>query len=166
MFCNKCGTAIAENQSSCPGCGRPAGKSLLDEAAGVAEQTRFDRTIHRLSQFWFIFAGLSFALAIAGFFIGPAGATAYSVPYEPWPHPPIWNWTMAAGVVWILLVSRVVLALLTGWGLQRRCEWCRAVALVAGVVAISQFPVGLVLGAYTIAVLTGKHRASLYAHQG
>lgn len=166
MFCSKCGSAITENRASCPSCGHPAGTGVLDEAVHAAEQTRFDRILGRLSQYWLIFAALSVALGVAGFFIGPAGAYAHAVPYEPWPHPPIWNWTMAAGVVWILLASRVVLALLAAVGLRRRCAWCRPVALLAGAAAITQFPIGLVLGAYTIAVLIGKHRAALYAHQG
>jgi hypothetical protein len=165
MYCSKCGSAITENQPTCPACGQPSGTLLLNQAASAAEQTRFDRTIHLLSQFWFLFAGLSLALAVAGFFMGPAGAIAHSVPYEPWPHPPIWNWTMGAGVVWTLVVSRVVLALMAAWGLKQRCEWCRPVAMLAGAVAITQFPIGLMLGAYTIAVLIGKHRAALYAHQ-
>ncbi|HEX8712610.1 MAG TPA: hypothetical protein VF730_12110 [Terracidiphilus sp.] len=166
MYCSKCGSAIAEDQPACPACGLPAGTTLLDDAVHAAEQTRFDRTMQRLSQYWLIFAALSLALGIAGFFIGPAGAIAHAVPYEPWPHPLIWNWTMGAGVVWLLLASRVVLAVLAAVGLRRRCEWCRPVAMVAGALAITQFPIGLVLGAYTIAVLIGKHRAALYAHQG
>lgn len=166
MYCSKCGSAIAENQPSCPACGLPAGKSFLNDAVNTAEQSRFDRIIHRLSQCWLLFAVLSVALGVTGFFIGPVGANAHPVPYEPWPHPPIWNWTMGGDVVWILLASRVVLALMVAWGLRQRCVWCRPVAMLAGAAAITQFPIGLVLGAYTIAVLIGKHRAGLYAHQG
>jgi hypothetical protein len=164
MYCSKCGSALTENQPVCPGCGHPAGESLLQEGA-VAEQTRFDRNILWLSRCWVLFAALTLALGVAGFFIGPAGA-AYAGPYEPWPHPPVWNWTLTPSVVWILLVSRVVLSLVAAWGLKERFDWSRPTAILAGAVAITQFPVGLVLGAYTIAVLMGKHRAALYAHQG
>lgn len=167
MYCSKCGSALKQNQPLCPACGHPAGKLFLEEAArAAAEQTRFDRMIHRLSGYWLIFAALSLALGLAGFFIGPVGANAHSTPYEPWPHPPIWNWTMGGDVIWILLASRVALALMAAWGLRQRCEWCRPVAMLAGAAAITQFPIGLVLGAFTIAVLIGKHRAALYAHQG
>jgi hypothetical protein len=166
MYCIKCGSAIAENQPSCPACGVPAGKSLLNSAEVAAEQRRFDRTLRRLGQYWLIFAALSLALGVAGFFLGPTGSNGHSVPYEPWPHPPIWNWTMGGDVVWILLASRVVLALMAAWGLRQRCEWCRPVAMLAGAAAVTQFPIGLVLGSITIAVLIGKHRAALYAHPG
>ncbi|HEV2136415.1 MAG TPA: zinc ribbon domain-containing protein [Terracidiphilus sp.] len=164
MYCSKCGSGLTENQPACPACGHPAGRSLLQEEI-IAEQTRFDRNILWLSRCWLLFAVLSLALGVAGFFIGPAGG-GYAGPYEPWPHPPIWNWTLAPSVVWILLVSRVVLSLVAAWGLKQRCEWCRPVAILAGAAAMTEFPIGLVLGAYTIAVLIGKHRAALYAHQG
>lgn len=164
MYCSKCGSALTEDQPSCPACGHPAGKSPVNGATDAAEQIRFDRNIFRLSQYWLIFAALSLALGIAGYFIG--SAAAHAIPYEPWPHPPVWNWTLAPGVVWILMASRVVLSLLAGWGLKERFGWSRPVAFLAGAVAITQFPIGLILGAYTIAVLIGKRRAVMYAHQG
>ena len=165
MYCSKCGSALTEKQPSCPACGHPAGKSPLLNAGVAAEQTRFDRIIRRLSGYWVLFAALNLVLGAAGYFIGPVGAAAHTGPYEPWPHPPIWNWTLALDVVWILLASRVVLSLLAAWALNERFPWSRPVVFLAGAAAITQFPIGLVLGAYTIAALFGKHRAAMYAHQ-
>lgn len=166
MYCSKCGSALSSNQPACPACGHLAADSPVDEAAGFAEQFRFDRNIRRLSGYWLIFAALSFALGVVGFFMAPFAAATHSAPYEPWPHPFLWNWTMLPGVVWILLAARVVLALVAAWGLKERFNWSRPAAMLAGAVAITQFPIGLVLGAYTIAVLMGKHRAAMYAHRG
>ena len=166
MFCSKCGLAVADDQQTCPGCGQPLGKSLPSQTAQAIEQSRFDRTILRLSLYWYLFALLNFALFAVGLVLFQTGFAAHAGPYEPWPHPLIWNWTMAGNVVWMLIASRVVLAALAGWGLKARTEWSRPMAIIAGAVAISQFPIGLVLGAYTIAVLFGKHHAALYAHQG
>lgn len=166
MYCSKCGTALKDNQAFCPKCGDDAGKSLLKGAVDAAEQTRFDHNVHRLSHYWIIFAALTLVLGLAGYFMGPAGTGAYTAPYEPWPHPPVWNWTFVPSVVWILLASRVVLSLLAAWGLKERFNWSRPVAILAGAVAITQFPIGLILGAYTIALLVGKHRAAMFAHQG
>lgn len=165
MYCSKCGSALTANRPSCPACGHPAEKLSLKDAVGRAEQMRFDRIIRRLSQLWVLFAVFSLALGATGYLAGPLDAAGYALPYEPWPHPPVWNWTFAPGVVWILLASRVVLALMAAWGLKLRCEWCRSVVVVAGAVAITQFPAGLVLGAYTIAVLIGMRHTRMYAHQ-
>lgn len=165
MYCSKCGTALKENQPSCPACGHSAGESVVNQDTGFVEQVRFDRNILRLSRYWLIFAAFTFALGVAGYFMGPAGGAAYAGPYEPWPHPLIWNWTLAPGVVWILLASRVVLSLVAAWGLNKRSHWSRPVAILAGAVAITQFPIGLVLGAYTVAVLIGKQRAAMYVRQ-
>ena len=166
MYCSKCGSALTPHQPACPACGHPAGEAPTEPAAEFLEQVRFNRNILRLSYYWLIFAALGFALGVAGYFIGPMSASAYSGPYEPWPHPPVWNWTLAPGVVWILLALRVILSLLAAWGLKERFGWSRPAAILAGAVAMTQFPVGLILGAYTIAVLIGKHRAEMYAHQG
>lgn len=165
MYCSKCGLAVSDDQEFCSGCGQRLEKSLPIEAALAAERSRFDRTIQRLSLYWYLFAGLNFALGLAGLIGAQMGASALAGPYEPWPHPPIWNWTLAASVVWILLALRTALAAVAAWGLKARTEWSRPIAITAGAVAISQFPIGLVLGVYTIAVLTGKHHAAMYAHQ-
>lgn len=166
MYCSKCGSALTDNQPSCPACGHTAGEALLNQPPEFVEQIRFDRNVHRLSYYWLAFAALEFALGAAGFFIAPFTAAAHTLPYEPWPHPLIWNWTLLPGVVWVLLASRVLLSLVAAWGLKERFGWSRTAAILAGALAITQFPVGLVLGAYTIAVLSGKHRAAMYAHQG
>lgn len=167
MYCNKCGSALEGNQTSCQACGNPAGETFPNQAPPeFAEQIRFDRNIQRLSRYWLVFAAFNLALWVAGFFMAPFAAAAHLMPYEPWPHPFLWNWTLAPGVVWILLGSRVALSLLTAWGLIGRYGWSRPAAIFAGAVAITQFPVGLVLGAYTIAVLIGRQRAAMYANGG
>jgi hypothetical protein len=63
-----------------------------------------------------------------------------------------------------LPASRVVLSLVAAWGMKERFGWSRPVAILAGAAAMTQFPSGFVLGAHTIAVLIGKHRAAMYAH--
>lgn len=140
------------------------GKSLKCPVPETVEQRRFDHIMVRLSFFWYLFAAPNVGLGLTGLIMGQIGAGGPTVPFEPWPHPPLFNWTMAGGVVWMLGASRAVLSVLAGWGPRARTDWSRPMALVAGAVAITQFPMGLILGAYTIAVLIGKHHAALYAH--
>lgn len=75
------------------------------------------------------------------------GAAGPLGPYEPRPHPPVWNPIMAGSVVWMLVASRAVLSVIAGWGLKARTDWSRPMAFVAGAIAITQFPIGLILGA-------------------
>lgn len=164
MFCSKCGRAVRDEQGFCPGCGQQVGRSPQSQSAGVSEQQHFDHVMARLSFFWYLFAAQTAGLGLAGLIMGLIGAAGQTRPFEPWPHPPVWNWTMASGVVWMQVASRVILSVLAGWGLRTRTDWSRPMVIVAGAAAITQFPIGLILGAYTIAVLTGKRHAALYAH--
>jgi zinc-ribbon domain len=164
MYCSKCGLELKENQTFCTGCGHAAGNPL---AAGTGEEARlgkFDRAIRRLSRYWYLFAGINIVLGAMGLFAIQTSLTVHPGPWEPWPHPYIWNWTMAGGLAWSLLAARIVLSFAAGWGLQRRADWGRVVAMFAGIISILQFPVGLVLGVYTLQALLGRHHATMYDH--
>ena len=162
MYCSKCGRSMTETQAFCPSCGKPAGKSLLGETQEKAQEEHFDHAMQRLSRFWYLFAGLNIGLAVAGLILPIVGVAGAAGPWEPWPHPPGWQWTMGAGVVWILLLSRVVVSALAGWGLKEHTEWGRPVVLLAAAVALLQFPIGVALGIYTFGALIGKQHAALY----
>jgi len=164
MYCSKCGHSMIETQAFCPSCGKATGKSLLGETAERVTQQHFDHAVHRLSHFWFGFAALNAALGLVGLIMLSMGVTRISGPWEPWPHPPGWEWTAGAGVVWTLVLSRIVVSILAGWGLKEHTEWGRPVALLAAAVALLQFPIGVALGIYTFGVLIGKQHASLYEH--
>lgn len=164
MYCSKCGLAVTENQAFCPGCGKAVGEKVQRQTLQALEYGRIKVRIRRLSRFWYLFAGLNVALGFAGLILFQSGITGVSGPWEPWPHPPGWGWTMAGSLVWVILISRVVLAMLAGWGLQDHAEWARPVTAVAGAVAFTQFPMGVVLGAYTLAFFIGKGHADLREH--
>jgi hypothetical protein len=164
MFCSKCGRAVGADLSYCSGCGhplRPPEQTLRNSGMG---QRRFDRSIRRLGQFWYIFAGLNLALAAAGFVMYRLGLAGVAVPYEPWPHPPGWDWTMAGSVVWTLVVSRIAVAALAGWGLREHTQWGRPIAFLASAVSFLQFPIGVALAIYTFTLLLGKEHAKFYDH--
>jgi len=84
-------------------------------------------------------------------------------PWEPWPHPPSTAWTYIGVPAWSILILRILMSL-SAWGaLKDRAACGRPVGIVAGIVAMTQFPIGLMLGAYTIVKLAGRRSASLYA---
>ena len=162
MYCSKCGLEIKENQAFCSGCGHPAGKPIISQPSEKVDLMKFDRTIRRLSRYWFLFAGINVVLGGMGLFAIQSGLTSHPGPWEPWPHPYIWNWTLVGGLAWSLLVARIALSVAASWGLQQRTDWGRVVAILAAAVSFLQFPIGLALGVYTLQALIGKRHATLY----
>jgi hypothetical protein len=166
MFCSKCGLAFEKNEANCPHCGEPAGAPLHPLTADALDHNDFERAIRRLSRFWYLFAGLSLALGVMGLVMVQTGLANAVGPWEPWPHPPIWEWTLVGGAGWTQVAIRVVLSAAAGWGLEQHTDWGRPVAIFAGAFSFLQFPIGLVLGAYTLIVLLGRHHGELYHRMG
>ena len=164
MYCSRCGLAIGDSVAVCPNCGHPAGEQIQQQALKSLEQRRYEGGIRRLSTFWFLFAALNGVLGLTGMILAQTGVTSAWVPWEPWPHPPGWGWTLAGSMVWVVLVTRMVLSVVAGWGLQDRAEWARPVAIIASATAFTQFPIGVVLGAYTMAFFMSRSHASLPMH--
>lgn len=162
MYCSKCGAEVSANQAFCSRCGHSTSSAAGTQQAEAAEFFRFQRRIRRLSRYWFLFAGLSAALGMMGIIAVQTGLTMQTGPWEPWPHPHIWNWTMAGGVAWTLLLLRIAAAFAAGWGLLRITDWSRPMALIAACVAFLDFPIGFLLAVYTFSALLGKQQSHLY----
>lgn len=160
MYCPGCGHRMTNEQRVCAHCGRPVTARGSDEPARLYG---FAQSLRRLSRYWFLFAGLNVALGAAGLIMQQVGLTGHAVPYEPWPHPPLLVWTYLGASAWTLLAVRVVMAAVAGMALRDGVECARPVAIVAAVVALTQFPIGLMLGSYTLAKLVGKQSAELCA---
>ena len=58
------------------------------------------------------------------------------------------------GMLWIALLIYAVPNLLAGWGLLRRLNWARPLALVMGALSLLSFPLGTALGVYALWALT------------
>jgi hypothetical protein len=161
MYCAGCGTELGQNDLVCAKCGRPSIAPAAPRAT-LGEEYRFARTVRRLGLFYALFAGLNIALVAVGWLTLRAGWLTSWGPWEPWPHPPLMAWTYLGAGAWIFLVIRAAFAVAAWDALRTRSAYGRAVAIVAGVVAFTQFPIGLLLGAYTIVSLAGKRGATLY----
>lgn len=153
MHCSKCGLKFDGEEAICPRCGQPAGAPIPPLTPDPLQHAMSDRAIRMLARFWFLFAVLSFALGAVGLFMVMTGQTTAAGPWEPWPHPPIWNWTFIGQAAWMIVIIRVVLSLAAGWGLSHRSDWALPVAVSAAIFAVLQFPIGAVLGLYTLIVL-------------
>ena len=162
MYCAGCGQMMTNERTVCPQCGRPVQGVPPGQAGQAAEVYTFGQTMRRLKQFWFLFACLNVALGAAGLVMVQTGMSHNLGPWEPWPHPPYLAWTYLGGSAWTLLILRAALAAAASIGLRDRTEWARPVVVAAAAVAMTQFPIGLMLGAYTLVKVLGKRSAELF----
>ena len=161
MYCAGCGQTLT-NQAACPQCGLPvgtAGPGAVNEAAAAYV---FQRTLRRLQLYWFLFACLNVALGVAGLVMVQFGVLHRPGPWEPWPHPPLLEWTYIGGSAWGLLIARVALAAAASIALRDRIKWARLVTGMAAVMAFTQFPIGLMLGAFTLVKVMGPGNRKLF----
>jgi len=118
MYCGKCGSVLTEtSHPAWLALILPESHFLKTPLMPPSERVSTESSAGSASS-GSNFATLSLVLGTAGYLAGPLDAAGYALPYEPWPHLPAWNWTFAPGVVWLLLVSRLVLALMAAWGIE------------------------------------------------
>lgn len=132
-------------------------------AATAWELDRMARVVNRLSLYYALFAGLNVVLAAMGLLMTRLGWAATTGPWEPWPHPPLMEWTYMGAAAWSFLVIRLALALAAWDGLRTRVAGGRRIATLAGAMAFTQFPIGLMLGGYTLVSLMGRRSSMVYA---
>jgi hypothetical protein len=162
MFCSKCGSIVGEQQAFCARCGY----SMASASTARSDLVRFEGKIRRLSRYFYLFAAINVVLGVMGLFAVQTGWSMRAGPWEPWPHPYIWDWTLGGGVGWTLLMLRAGFAVAAGWGLARRTDWSRPVTLTAACLAFLEFPIGLVLAIYTAVILLGRQHRKLFAELG
>ena len=137
--------------------GMPPGR-----AGEAAAMYAFGRSMRVLQRYWFLFACLNVALGVFGLLMVQAGFSHQAGPWEPWPHPPLFQWTFLGLSAWTLLIVRIVLAGAASLGLRYRSDWARPVSVLAADVALTQFPMGLLLGTYTLVRVLGKRNAGMF----
>jgi hypothetical protein len=163
MYCAGCGRILSNEQTACPQCGQKNQNPPSGPTGEAAQLYMFGGTVRKLTQYWFLFACLNVALGVAGLVLAQLGLTQHAGPWEPWPHPPLLEWTFLGGSAWILLIARVALAAGASMALRDHAGSARQVTIAAAAVAMTQFPIGLLLGAFTLVKLVGKRNAALYA---
>lgn len=167
MYCSGCGQAMEPGQAFCPKCGRPLAPPVPPVPGFQFQLEGYAGKIRALSIFWFVYAGLSLLLGLAGltfakaFFSGGFGPWANG----PWAHgnmPPFWLGPAFIHLIWVMLVLRAGLAVAAGWGLMEHAQWGRLVAIVAAILCLLKFPFGTALGIWTLVVLLGYRNSTLY----
>ena len=142
MFCDACGTKLAENQRFCPSCG----KAQLGAVPLMPVKSRLAGHIRMLGILW---------LAISAFRLIPGlalltifGAGSRFIPADvPGFVPELLQ------MVGTLFLVGGVAGIITGWGLLERQSWARMLAIVLGAFSLVDMPFGTALGIYTLWVL-------------
>lgn len=141
MFCDSCGAKVDGPARFCPGCG----KNFSAAAPLAPVGGRVTRHVRTLGILWLVYAGMRLLGSVAvTTFANNSGWFFDDVPFF---FPGVLR---AAGG--FLLVAGV-LGAVAGWGLMERRPWARVLAIVLGVLALFEFPLGTALGIYTLWVL-------------
>jgi hypothetical protein len=167
MFCSGCGQALELGQAVCPKCGRPLAPPVPLVPGLQFQLESYAGKIRALSIFWFVYAGLSLLMGIAGLTFAKAFLSGGFGPWMngPWGHgqmPPMWLGPAFFHFIWIFIVLRAGLALAAGWGLLEHAQWGRLVAIVAAIFSLLKFPLGTAIGIWTLVVLLGYRNSTLY----
>lgn len=169
MYCNRCGKPIPDDARFCGSCGRPVAH-LTGAPTDHLTRRRLRRHLPALSLFWVIYSVLQAlgggtmiftgAMLTPGFFfmhpVRPFGFLFYGGPF----HGLLLHGLIAGEGLGTLLMGALGLA--TGWGLWRRKQWARMLALILGTLALFRFPIGTALGIYTYWVLVPRDSAAEY----
>jgi hypothetical protein len=162
MYCDRCGTPVAQGAQFCSSCGKPVGATTNvapaaappAQNAAVASNGRVQRHIQLLATLWLANGVLRFievgSIFIAGRLLPFLAGWPFSRPFGNWPFD-----FMAFGLysVGALLAFFGILHLVLAWGLFERQPWARMLGLVIGMLALLRPPLGTALGIYTLWVL-------------
>jgi len=166
MYCSGCGQALQPGQPVCAQCGRPVAPVVPPVPGMQFQLESYAGKVRALSVVWFVYAAYSLLMGFAGLTF----AHAFFNNFGKWGHgpwsdgqmPPEWLGPAIFHFVWVALVVRAVLALVTAWGLYERAQWGRFVAIVVAILSLIKFPFGTALGIWTLVVLLGYRNTTLY----
>ena len=151
MFCDRCGAAIQVGQGFCNQCGKQMTGAL---AAMPPFPGRVQSHIHLVAILWFALSALE---GLGGLFLLILGTALFphlrEIQGAP-PEAPTGFLTALFTMLGIIVLTKAAAGFAAGIGLTKREPWGRMLALVMSFISlISDIPLGLALGVYTMWVL-------------
>ena len=152
MFCDRCGTQLADNAVYCASCGKQVNPAAPAPMATAPRSTigRVEQHLRTLGICWLAYSTLRL---LGGWFFASLFSRWWG-----------WGWGGFGGPrfgfvpgilhgVGMVLMAVGVAGIMAGWGLLERQPWARMLAIVLGFVVLFNFGLGTVLGIYTLWVL-------------
>jgi hypothetical protein len=123
--------------------------------------------VRALGIVWLIYAAVALVTGIIGLAFANAFFSGHFGPWMggPWGRgsmPPMWFGPMILRFGWAVLLVRVGLAAVAGWGLLEHTQCGRIVAIVAAILSLLKFPFGTAMGIWTLVMLLGYRNSTLY----
>jgi len=172
MVCQACGSPVANEVRFCPRCGvqvavpPPVYAAYPTPPMVPASMSRVRRHLHTLGILWCVFGAYRLVSGLAGIIalrvLSERQFNHYGWTWNANFHGLFWPPWISALVPLVLLFAVVTaaLAFLVGFSLLGRRSWGRVLAIVVAILSLLRFPVGTVLGIYTLWVLIpGQSRA-------
>jgi hypothetical protein len=181
MFCDQCGTPSEPTANFCTRCGKSLSPvipspSLPQTAtayplptAPAVSRGQVRRHLPLLAVFWILYAairlvGVFWLFAVGRVFI-PSFITAIISLSQPIAHRYPFGWlvSQSLGILTAWIAFWAALELIAAWGLLERAAWARLLVLILAVLSLFRFPLGSLLGIYTLWVMLPGYAAAEYA---
>ena len=177
MFCDQCGTPLDESSNFCTHCGKrltpaipvpPVPQAPSLPSAPARSTGRVQHHLKLLAIFWLVYAairlvGVFWLYAVGRMFI-PSFIGAIVSLSQPIGHDSPFGWLFSTSLafiaIWIVFWS--ALQFIAAWGLFERAPWARLLVLVVAILSLLHFPLGTILGIYTLWVLLPAHSGAEY----
>ena len=150
MFCDQCGAQLQAADTHCGRCGKTVLGLIQLRRSRVRDHVRLVGILWMAYSALHVLAGVGL-LILAQVILGGVHGVIH-IPNGPPPEVTIWLRPLVSLFGWLVLVKAAA-GFFACWGLLRREEWARVVALVVGFIALLNVPIGTVLGIYTLWVL-------------
>ncbi|HXK05501.1 MAG TPA: zinc-ribbon domain-containing protein [Verrucomicrobiae bacterium] len=140
MFCDRCGTSLADTARFCSTCG----KSFVPAPQVRMPGPRVAGHIRTLGILWIVYSVIHL---IPGLIVG---SMPHWLPFNS--DFPFFMGGLFRFIGGVLMVKGI-LGVIAGWGLLDRQSWARLLAIVIAFLSLFQFPFGTAIGIYTLWVL-------------
>ncbi len=144
MFCNACGRELQPGQQYCSACGQPVGVALIPRSIN-----RVAHHVQMVGILWIVYScldllgGIALVVVAATIFSSLSHVEGVSNQIPAF----VQSFLVAIGM---FLILKAAIETGAGIGLLQRRPWARILAIVLGVIALLNIPLGSGLGVYTL----------------